>query len=79
MLDLLLFNPIRYIKTKSRFNFEKIGNSNILARDSARELGLGPWVSYPTRRAEGNGSFRTESFRPFSLPTFDVGYRRGVL
>ena len=49
MLALLLFNPKRYIKNKVQILIlEKIGNSNILARDSARELGLGPWVSYPT-------------------------------
>ena len=49
MLALLLFNPKRYIKQSPDLNYEKIGNSNILARDSARELGLGPWVSYLTQ------------------------------
>ena len=59
MLDLLLFNPKSYIKIKSRFfNFEKIGNSNILAWDSAAELG--PRVSYPTKG--GNPKFLNLEF-----------------
>ena len=49
-VSFITINPKRHIKTKSDLNFGNIGNSNILARDSARELGLGPWVSYPTNK-----------------------------
>ena len=48
MIDLLLSNPKRYIKKQSPdLYFEKIGNSNILARVLGSGARLGPWVSYP--------------------------------